>query len=45
MLVFRAGMPAIYGKQMPYFLEDAFNARVSVDPPEFSDVITDEDRL
>ena len=45
MLVFRAGMPAIYGKQMPYFLEEAFNARVSVDPPEFSDVITDEDRL
>lgn len=44
MLVFRAGMPAIYGKQMPYFLEGDFNARCSVDPPELSDVITDEDR-
>lgn len=44
MLVFRAGMPAIYGKQMPYFLDSDFNARCNVDPPEYSDLITDGDR-
>lgn len=39
MLVFVAGIPAIYGKQMPYFLDPVFQARSSVNPPEESDVI------
>ena len=39
MLIFIAGFPAIYGKQMPYFLDPVFQARSSVNPPDVSDSI------
>lgn len=39
MLIFIAGFPAIYGKQMPYFLDPVFQARSSVNPPDISDTI------
>lgn len=41
MLVYVAGFPAIYGKQMPYFLDPVFQARSSVNPPDCSDRIID----
>ena len=34
MLVFVAGTPAIYGKQMPYFLDPVLLARTQVPAPE-----------
>lgn len=37
MLVFAAGFPAIYGKQMPYFQDPVFIRRSQVNPPEKSD--------
>lgn len=40
MLIFAAGFPAIYGKQIPYFLDPVFQARSSIDPPVFSDSIS-----
>lgn len=40
MLIFAAGFPAIYGKQIPYFLDPVFQARSSIDPPVFSDIIS-----
>lgn len=39
MLIYAAGFPAIYGKQMPYFLDPVFSARAQVDPPMQSDVL------
>ena len=33
MLIFLAGTPAIYGKQMPYFLDPILKARTGVEPP------------
>lgn len=42
MLVYVAGFPAIYGKQVPYFLDPIFQARSSVNPLEVSDVIHEE---
>ena len=33
MLVFMAGTPAIYGKQMPYFLDPNLLARTQLTPP------------
>lgn len=39
MLIYVAGFPAVYGKQMPYFLDPVFQARSSVNPPERSDVL------
>ena len=39
MLVMIAGVPCIYGKQMPYFLDPVFKKRSSVDPPIRSDKI------
>lgn len=38
MLVYAAGFPAVYGRQMPYFLDPIFKKRSAVDPPEVSDV-------
>ena len=39
MLIMIAGVPCIYGKQMPYFLDPVCRARSAVDPPESSDEI------
>lgn len=39
MLVYAAGFPAIFGRQMPYFLDPVFVARSEVDPPATSDVL------
>ncbi len=39
MLIMIAGVPCIYGKQMPYFLDPVFRARSSVNPPDNSDEI------
>lgn len=42
MLVFAAGFPAIYGKQMPYFQDPVFRARSQCNPPEVSAVLREE---
>lgn len=39
MLIYAAGFPAVYGKQIPYFMDPVFQARSSVNPPERSDVL------
>ena len=39
MLIFLAGTPAIYGKQMPYFLDPILKARTGVEPPADTDRI------
>lgn len=39
MLVYAAGFPAVFGRQMPYFLDPVFIARSEVDPPAVSDVL------
>lgn len=39
MLIFLAGTPAIYGKQMPYFLDPVLKARTGVEPPADTDRI------
>ena len=39
MLVYAAGFPAVFGRQMPYFLDPVFIARSEVDPPAASDVL------
>lgn len=42
MLIFAAGFPAIYGKQMPYFLDPVFRARSQCNPPAESEVLREE---
>ena len=39
MLVFAAGFPPVYGKQILYFLNKTFSERSKIDAPERSDVI------
>ena len=39
MLVFAAGFPPVYGKQILYFLDKTFSERSKIDAPEKSDVI------
>jgi len=39
MLIFSAGFPPIYGKQILYFLDKVFSERSKIDAPEKSDVI------
>ena len=39
MLVFAAGFPPVYGKQILYFLDKTFSERSRIDAPERSDVI------
>jgi type IV secretion system protein VirD4 len=40
MLIFSAGQPPIYGKQILYFNDPVFSARASLPAPEMSDTIT-----
>ncbi len=40
MVVYVAGYPAIYGKQILYFQDSTFQARASVDAPAASDILT-----
>ena len=44
MLVFVAGYPAIYGKQILYFQDEKFLKRSKIPAPERTDVITAKDR-
>lgn len=44
MLIFVAGYPAIYGKQILYFKDNVFLNRSKIPAPKFSDVIKEEDR-
>lgn len=44
MLVFVAGFPAIYGRQILYFQDPVFVDRSLVDAPKHSDVIVEADR-
>lgn len=37
MIIYVAGFPAIYGKQILYFQDPVFNARATVSAPEFTD--------
>lgn len=39
MLVFVAGFPPVYGKQILYFLDKTFSERSRINAPERSDVI------
>ena len=39
MLVFAAGFPPVYGKQILYFLDKTFSERSKIDTPEKSDVL------
>lgn len=39
MLIYVAGFPAIFGRQMPYFQDPVFCARSRIDPPLTSDVL------
>ena len=39
MLVFAAGFPPVYGKQILYFLDKTFSERSKIDAPEASDII------
>ena len=39
MLVFVAGFPPVYGKQILYFLDKTFSERSKIDAPEKSDII------
>lgn len=41
MLVFMAGISAIYGKQLPYFLDPALYDRACIAPPEKTDILCD----
>ena len=45
MLIFSAGHPPIFGEQPLYFFDDNFNKNSSYEPPEYSDFVTDEDRV
>ena len=42
MLVFAAGFPPVYGKQILYFLDKTFSERSRIDAPERSDVIKND---
>lgn len=33
MLLYMAGLPAIFGRQMPWFLDPVFISRAQIDPP------------
>ena len=37
MLLYIAGFPAIFGKQMPWFLDPVFISRAQIDPPDASE--------
>ena len=39
MLVFAAGFPPVYGKQILYFLDETFSERSKIDAPEKSDLL------
>ena len=39
MLVFAAGFPPVYGKQILYFLDKTFSERSKIDTPNKSDVL------
>ena len=40
MLVFAAGFPPVYGKQILYFLDKTFSERSKIDAPEKSDMLS-----
>lgn len=42
MLVYVAGFPCVFGKQMPYFLDEIFSERSKIDPPMQSDELRRE---
>lgn len=44
MLVFVAGFPAIYGRQILFFQDKVFLKRTQIEAPEKSDTITENDR-
>ena len=39
MLVFAAGFPPVYDKQILYFMDKTFSERSKIDAPEKSDII------
>ncbi len=41
MIIYVAGFPAIYGMQPLYFQDETFAERAQVEPPKFSDKLTD----
>ena len=43
MVVFAAGFPSVYGKQILYFLDNIFSERSGIDASERSDVILSYD--
>ncbi len=44
MLLFYAGIPAIRGIQMPYFLDPVLQKRSCVDPPARTDITIDSNK-
>ena len=43
MLIFTAGFPAIYGKQILYFKDEVFAARAKVEAPRVSERVSDDE--
>jgi TRAG family protein len=39
MLIFAAGFPVVYGKQILYFLDKTFSERARINAPEKSDTL------
>lgn len=39
MLLYMAGFPALFGKQMPWFLDPVFVSRAQIDPPDKSETL------
>ena len=42
MLIFAAGFPVVYGKQILYFLDKTFSERSKINAPEKSDSLAEE---
>lgn len=42
MLLYMAGFPAIFGKQMPWFLDPVFVSRAQIDPPDTSETFGEQ---
>ncbi len=42
MLLYMAGFPAIFGKQMPWFLDPVFVSRAQIDPPDASETFGEQ---
>lgn len=45
MLLYMAGFPAIFGKQMPWFLDPVFVSRAQIDPPDKSETFGEQQRV